>query len=35
MNLDPRQNPTAQLANIIESARRLGVELDKPMRCSG
>lgn len=29
MNFDPRQNPTTQLTNILESARRLGVELDE------
>lgn len=29
MNSDPRRNPAAQLANIVESAHRLGVELDE------
>lgn len=29
MSFDPRQNPATQLANIIEAAQRLGVELDE------
>lgn len=29
MTYDPRQNPTHQLAAIVDSARRLGVELDE------
>ncbi len=29
MNHDPRQNPATQLANIIESAHRLDIELDE------
>ena len=30
-----RINHEAELARILESARRLGVEVKKPMPCSG